>query len=162
VLRFFEHEANLDLYHLLDWTLSTLVEDSAPQLLVRWYEQRLLQLAGFRPTWHACVGERDGEQCETPLTPRPSDKQGYGLDPERGGALCAECTQSSRAEPGVRPLSPSALSWLQALQRRKYEELRPFAIPDKTERELTHAMAHYIAHHLEYRPTSLRMIEKGK
>ena len=162
VLRFFEREANPDLYELLDWTLSTLVEDTSPQLLVRWYEQRLLNLAGFRPTWHTCVGEREGDLCETPLTPRPSDARGYGLDPERGGALCAECMQANRADPGVRPLSPSALSWLQALQRREYEDLKHFSIPDKTARELTHTMDHYIAHHLEYRPTSLRMIDKGK
>ena len=162
VLRFFEREANPNLYELLDWTLSTLVEDNAPQLLVRWYEQRLLELAGFRPTWHACVGEREREQCEAPLAPRPSDTQGYGLDPERGGALCPECMRASLAQPGVRLLSPSALSWLQALQRREYEELQPLSMPEKTARELTHAMDHYIAHHLEYRPTSLRMIDKGK
>jgi DNA repair protein RecO (recombination protein O) len=162
VLRFFEREANPELYELLDWTLSKLVEDGTPELLVRWYEQRLLSMAGFRPAWHACVGEREGGVCETPLTPRPSDVQAYGLDPERGGALCPECMQSSRAEPGVRLLSPSALSWLQALQRRDYEALQPYAIPDKTARELTPAMDHYIAHHLEYRPTSLRMIAKGK
>jgi DNA repair protein RecO (recombination protein O) len=162
VLRFFEREANPDLYELLDWTLSKLVVDASPQLLVRWFEQRLLNLAGFRPAWHTCVGERGQELCEAPLTPKPTDTQGYGLDPERGGALCVDCMEASRTDPGVRLLSPSALSWLQALQRREYEDLKLFPIPDKTARELTHAMDHYIAHHLEYRPTSLRMIQKGK
>ena len=61
----------------------------------------------------------------------------------------------------MRLLSPSALSWLQALQRREYEELKEFTLPDRTAQELLHAMQHYIAHHLEYRPASLRIASRG-
>mgnify|MGYP006300345033 FL=1 len=67
------------------------------------------------------------------------------------------CFGTLGRDPGVRPLSPSALSWLQALQWREYDELAQFDMPDKTARELDRVMEHYIAHHLEYRPSSLRL-----
>jgi DNA repair protein RecO (recombination protein O) len=161
VMRFFEREANEALYELLDRTLSTLEVDEAPELLVRWYEQRLLTLAGFRPEWHACVGDGAGELCAEPLRPRPSDRRSYGVDPERGGALCPDCFAAGRHLPGVRALSPSALSWLQALQQRTYEDVKQFPFPEHASRELGSVMQHYIAHHLEYRPGSLRVIEGG-
>jgi len=161
VVRFFEREADKQLYELLDLTLGKLEVDEAPELVVRWYEQRLLLLAGFRPQWHSCVGDRAGDLCDAELSPRSSDSRSYGLDPERGGALCADCYAALGQEPGVRLLSPSALSWLQALQRREYEELKEFTLPDRTAQELVHAMQHYIAHHLEYRPASLRIASRG-
>lgn len=157
VVRFFEREADAKLYGLLDWMLDRLQIDATPELLVRWYEQRLLILAGFRPQWHQCVGEKQTELCQADLVPRPSDTRSYGLDPERGGALCTSCFAALSRDPGVRPLSPSALSWLQALQWREYDELDQFSMPDKTARELDQVMQHYIAHHLEYRPSSLRL-----
>ncbi|MGC9521114.1 MAG: DNA repair protein RecO [Anaerolineae bacterium] len=162
VVRFFEREANAGLFELLDYTLTMLEYDDAPELLVRWYEQRLLVLAGFRPQWDVCVGEREGRLCEVPLKPRPTDERPYGIDPERGGALCPQCLTASRQEPGIRPLSPSALSWLQALQHREYEALKEFDFPESAAQELARVMEHYIAHHLEYRPTTLRLMERGK
>lgn len=158
VVRFFERDANEQLYRLLDWTLTALEADDSPELLVRWYEQRLLTLAGFRPEWHTCVGERDGELCEAELRPRPSDTRAYGMDPDRGGALCAACFAAARKDLGVRALSPSALSWLQALQHREYADTKQFSVSQKAATELAAAMQHYIAHHLEYRPSSLQMI----
>ncbi|MCU0519791.1 MAG: DNA repair protein RecO [Anaerolineae bacterium] len=159
VIRFFESEANEQLYQLLDSTLTALEADDTPELLVRWYEQRLLTLAGFRPEWHACVGERDGELCGAELRPRPMDSVTYGMDPERGGALCAECFAAARKDLGVRPLTPSALSWLQALQHHLYSEIKRFNISPRAATELASAMQHYISYHLEYRPSSLRILE---
>jgi len=159
VTRFFEREANEALYELLDWTLSVLEQADRPELLVRWYEQRLLTLAGFRPEWHTCVGDDAGELCGEALRPRPSDRLGYGVDPERGGALCSACFGACRQLPGVRPLSPSALSWLQALQHRDYSDLKQFPFPEGAAAELSRVMRHYIAYHLEYRPGSLRVIQ---
>lgn len=162
VMRFFEREADAELYGLLDGTLSKLEEDDNPELLVRWYEQRLLTIAGFRPEWHTCVGERAGSLCGLKLSPRPADRRSYGVDPERGGALCTECFGTLRSEPGVRALSPSALSWFQALQQREYADLKDFPLPDSTAAELAAVMQLYIAHHLEYSPTTLRMMSKGR
>ncbi len=162
VMRFFEREANEQLYRLLDWTLTMLETDTTPELLVRWYEQRLLTLAGFRPEWRTCVGERDGDLCEVDLRPRPTDATDYGMDPERGGALCSACYTGAKRDLGVRSLSPSALSWLQALQQREYAEAKEFNFTKRAATELALAMQYYIAFHLEYRPSSLRVMGDGR
>ena len=159
VVRFFEQESNPRLYRLLDDALDRLEAARDSELLVRWYEQRLLSLAGFRPELDRCVGERDGEICMRPLKPAPTDRRPYGVDAGRGGALCAACMVNQREVIGVRPLSPSALSWLQALQRRDYEEIGDYTLRDETRAELSHVMEHYISYHLERRPTSLQLLD---
>jgi DNA repair protein RecO (recombination protein O) len=161
-VRFFEQESNPQLYQLLDGALDNLEVVERPELLIRWYEQRLLSLAGFRPEWHHCVGERDGDICMTALNPRPTDRQPYGLDAGRGGGLCAECALIHREAVGVRPLSPSALSWLQALQRRDFAEVMAYDLSDKTRAELLQVMEHYISYHLERRPSSLRLLDPAR
>ncbi len=159
VVRFFEHESDPQLYRLLDGALDALEIVDEPELLIRWYEQRLLRLAGFRPEWGHCVGEQDGEICMGLLKPRPSDRQPYGLDPGRGGALCADCMLAYREAVGVRPLSPSALSWLQALQRHDYEAVAIYHLNDQTRTELAQVMEHYISFHLERRTSSLQLLD---
>lgn len=161
-IRFFEGETDPQLYILVDDVFSRLDGDADPALLTRWYEQQLLTLAGFRPEWAMCVGERGGDLCRTPLRPRADDRRPYGLDIERGGAVCHECFVADTAEHTMCPLSPSALSWLQALQRRSFEEVTPFVLPERTARELAQAMEQYIAYHLERRPAALRLLYNGK
>ncbi len=157
VLRFFGAEAEPTLYRLVDDVLQRLDEETASlSLLVRWYEHRLLELAGFRPEWRRCVGERAGKPCLAPLRPRPGDRHPYGVDPERGGALCPAC---AAAREGVMPVSAGALSWLQAIQQRPYEALRALPLPPARERELARVMEHYITFHLERRPAALRMLD---
>jgi DNA repair protein RecO (recombination protein O) len=162
VIRFFQGEIERELYDLVDQTLAGMEAVPDPELLVRWFEQHLLVLAGFRPTWETCVGEKGAELCRAPLHPRPQDRRPYGVDPERGGALCGDCFTASRGlRGGVRPLSPSALSWLQALQRRPYEAVQQFDLPPQTRGELAHVMDHYIAYHLERRPSVARLMREG-
>ncbi len=159
VIRFFEGETSRQLYDLVDATFERLETAAPAALLTRWFEQQLLALAGFRPEWGMCVGERDAELCREPLRPRPTDRRAYGIDAERGGALCSDCLARHRNERGVRALSPSALSWLQALQQRDYAEAASFDLPPATARELAQVMDRYIAHHLERRPSALRILD---
>jgi hypothetical protein len=63
-----------------------------------------------------------------------------------------------REERTVRFLSPSALSWLQALQRQPYADVAEFPLPPATAAELGRIMEHLIAYHLERRPAALRVI----
>ncbi len=169
-LRFFEDDTGKALYTLVDDVLTHLTTSSESDILLRWYEQQVLTLAGFRPEWDACVGERDGRQCERLLTPRPDSAPPYGVDPERGGALCQDCWAAFQetafappsrqvASPMARPLSPSALSWLQALQRRPYADVVQFPLAERTAQELTQVMERYITYHMERRPATLRLMK---
>ena len=161
VIRFFEADTDPQLYNLVDETLSKLETVTKPELLVRWYEQRLLMIAGFRPEWETCVGEREGSICRIALSPRPDDKRPYGIHLERGGALCSDCYTFHRADGSAKFLSPSALSWLLALQRKSYEDLVQYKLTKKTAGELARVMEQYIAFHLERRPASLKFIDGG-
>lgn len=157
VLRFFEGETEPALFDLVDATLTLLEQEAEPERVLRWYEQHLLSLAGFRPEWRTCVGEREDKPCRAPLHPRPEDRRPYGLDLERGGALCQECA-AGVAEMTGGLLSPSALSWLQALQREAYPALAGLPLSARTAAELARWMERYISFHLERRLSALRMM----
>ncbi len=159
VLRFFEGETEPTLFQLVNTTLTLLEQAEEPERLLRWYEQQLLGLAGFRPEWRICVGEREGRPCHAALRPHPDDQHQYGVDLERGGALCQECAlHVDDATGGL--LSPSALSWLQALQRETYETLAKLPFPGRTAVELARWMERYISYHLERRLAALRMMRE--
>lgn len=159
VIRFVETEADPAVFALVDDTLARLELDPDPELLARWYEQQLLSLAGFQPEWRLCVGTRDDHSCRAPLQPRATDRAGYGVDPEIGGALCPTCFAGIAQSGSARRLSPSALSWLQALQQKERDALTQYTLPAHTRRELAQVMEHYIAYHLERRPAALRLLE---
>ena len=159
VMRFFEQDTDSHLYLLVEETLTKLETVDKPELLVRWYEQRLLMMAGFRPEWETCVGEREGSIHRTELSPRPDDKRPYGIHYERGGALCPDCYNAHKVDGSAKLISPSALSWLLALQRKNYEDLIQYVLPKKTANELARVMEQYIAFHLERRLASLKFID---
>lgn len=168
-LRLFAEDAGGALYTLVDEVLTHLettpVADA--ERLIRWYEQQILTLAGFRPVWDVCVADREQTQCERLLHPRADEVRPYGLDVERGGAICPDCMARAqntlmRREASWYALSPSALSWLQALQRRTYEDVVQFLLATRTAQELARVMEQYISHHLERRPAALRVLRKKR
>ena len=59
-------------------------------------------------------------------------------------------------------LSPSALSWFLALQRKTYEDLIQYPLPRKTAGEIARVMEQYIAYYLERRPASLKFIDRSE
>ena len=103
------------------------------------------------------MGEREDKPCRASLHPRPEDRRPYGLDLERGGALCQECAAGVTEMTGGL-LSPSALSWLQALQREAYPALAGTPLSARTAAELARWMERYISFHLERRLSALRMM----
>lgn len=158
LLRFFDEHTDESLYQLALQSFGLLATASDPARAAHWSTLRLLDQAGFRPEWHTCVGEWDGRPCQAPLRPRPGEAS-YGLDPEQGGALCPRCWNAHRLDYGVRPLSPSALSWLQALQRRSYAELEPLIMAQATAQELRRTMEYLVSYYLERRPLTLYLLE---
>lgn len=147
--RFFtQGEGGRALFDLLDHTLAWLCKDSDLDLIVRFYEQHLLGLAGFRPELFRCVGEHDGHVSLRPREPA-EDKASYGFDPERGGALCPDCYAEHEARPEVIELSPKGLWFLVECQRRPYARLRTQQIAPELHAEAEQVMQHYITYHLE-------------
>jgi len=147
--RFFaQGEGGPALFDLLDRTLTWLCEDDDLDLILRFYEQHLLGLAGFRPELFRCVGEHKEY---VPLRPREPTENGrpYGFDPEQGGALCRSCyvTHGERRE--VISLSPDVLWFLQECQQGPYARLHTQHIAPALHEEAERVMQHYITYHLE-------------
>jgi DNA repair protein RecO (recombination protein O) len=170
--RFFtEGEGGQTMFDLLDHTLTWLCEDEDPDLTIRFYEQHLLGLAGFRPELFRCVGEHDEN---TPLDPREPIEEvnrPYGFDPERGGALCPDCYEMQRRGQQraqkrgleVIALSPNGLAFLQDCQRGPYTtRLRAMKISSTLHAEVERVMQHYVTYHLERSVSSSTFLRKLK
>ena len=80
-----DEEEGAELYDLLADTLSRLCEAENPALLARFYELRLLTLAGYQPRLFDCA------RCGKPLREIESESPPYGFDCGQGGVLCDEC-----------------------------------------------------------------------
>ena len=147
--RFFtQGEGGPALFDLLDHILTWLCKDDDPDLSIRFYEQHLLGLAGFRPELNACVGEHDRRVSLRPHEPA-EDNRPHGFDPERGGALCQECYAKRDVRQGIVPLSPTGLEFLQQCQRGPYSRLRAQPVAPALHAEVERVMQHYITYHLE-------------
>jgi DNA repair protein RecO (recombination protein O) len=143
-----EGEGGQSIFELVERMMHYLCQAEDLELLTRAFEQRMLSLAGFRAEWDRCVGVRDGHVCERPLDPATED--GFGLDPERGGALCSDCYHTSQEERGVIPLAPAALILLRACQRESFAQLRQRRISPRLMWETERASRHYLTYHLEH------------
>jgi DNA repair protein RecO (recombination protein O) len=147
--RFFtEGEGGTAVFDLLDHTLTWLCQHADLDIVIRFYEQHLLGLAGFRPELFRCVGKH-GEQVALRADPSGDRRRPFGFDPERGGALCPACYEVEKRTPGVLPLSPNALRLLQVCQRSSFTELNSRSISPSLHREAERVMQHHITYHLE-------------
>ena len=158
--RFFtQDEGGVTLFDLIDHTLTWLSEDTDLDLTLRFYEQQLLALAGFRPELFRCVGEHQGQ---LPLHPRGPDAQGraVGFDAERGGALCPDCYAHARGRQEVVALSPNGLWLLQECQLRSYGALRRHELSPSLHEDVERAIQHYITYHLERSVRSLAFLRQ--
>jgi DNA repair protein RecO (recombination protein O) len=162
--RFFtEGEGGQTVFDLLDRTLAWLCEGDDPDLLIRFYEQHLLALAGFRPELFRCVGEHDENMPLDPREAQDANNRPFGFDPEHGGALCSDCYEAQRHRPEVVALSPHGLAFLQDCQRGPYTtRLRAMSISPSLHAEVERVMQHYITYHLERSVNSGTFLHKLK
>lgn len=131
----YEEGENQPLYRLLAHSLLRLAEHLDPLLVVRYYEMRLLDLAGFRPQLFKCA--HCGEEI------KPEDQY---FSAEQGGVLCPSCGRGLR---GARPVSMQALKYLRHMQRSNFKEASRAVIPMHTHREMEMVMQHYLTYILE-------------
>lgn len=145
---FTETQGGTATFDLLDHTLTWLCEEDDPDLAVRFYEQHLLGLAGFRPELFRCMGAHE-EQAPLVVGGPEEARRPFGFDPERGGALCPGCYADQRQARDVMALSPQALGLLQRCQRSSFKALASQPISPALHQQAERAMQHYITYHLE-------------
>ena len=132
----YEEGENIAQFDLLKRTLVRLQTDAHPPALVlRYYEIRLLDLAGFRPQLFTCVV--CGEEIQ------PEDQY---FSAGRGGVVCPA---SARGLQGVVPITMDALRFLRHFQRSAFEQaMRADPTPEQA-REMEMVLQHYITYVLE-------------
>ncbi len=139
------HSENPAMFQLFRETLSRLAAAINPDLILRYFELHLLQLAGFRPQLQQCVA------CQRELTPVTNI-----FCASAGGILCPECRDT---HPGGFPISADALKVLRFLQRNPFSVVERLKIPSDLAQELKNALAAYIRYLLEREVKSATWID---
>jgi DNA repair protein RecO (recombination protein O) len=131
----YEEEQNEPLYRLLAQTLNRLNNDDPPEVVVRYYEIRLLDYLGFRPELGHCVVSSEQIQPEDQYF---SASLGGVVTPAHGRGLS-----------GATPISMQALKYMRHFQRSSYQDALRAMIPPNIQSELEIVMQHYITYLLE-------------
>ena len=141
----------LGVFQLAADTLDRLDREAEPDIALRYFQVRLLELAGYRPELFRCVS------CSNEA--RPVD-QFFSLS--EGGLLCPNCG-AQRVD--ARPLSLSALKILRHNQRSSYEQAaRPKLSPGVTQ-EMDDLLESYLSYVLERKlnvPGFVRQVRRLK
>jgi len=135
-----DEEESAELYDLLADTLARLCDAENPALLARFYELRLLTLAGYQPRLFDCA------RCGKPLREIESESPPYGFDCSQGGVLCDECVPKSR---DALPLTLTALKILRHATRVDWSAFAALKLRPLVAREVEQTMQRYITYILE-------------
>ena len=146
----YEEGENAPLFDLLVNTLIRLDSEEEAAFAVRYYEVRLLDLAGFRPHLFQCVN------CGKDIQP-----EDQFFSPELGGLLCPAC---GRVLTGTRFISLPAVRLLRHLQRSSYAEARRLKLSPAVDWEVEQLMQAYFTYLLERglnTPSFLRQVRRS-
>jgi DNA repair protein RecO (recombination protein O) len=143
-----EGTAQPELFDLLSDALGWLSNSTDLPLTARYFELRLLTLAGFQPQVFHCGA--DGKPLE-----EIKDDENYGWSPGEGGALCprhaADRTDISR-------LSLAALKVLRHAMRHEYHAFAALSVRESVAGEIERAMQRYLTYVLERKLKSIEFI----
>lgn len=147
----YEEGENKPLYRLLVDTLTRLTAEADRDLVIRFFELRLLDLVGFRPELSRCLG--CGEEIRA---------QDQYFSAAEGGVLCPRCGERA---PSAQPISLDALKYMRHFQRSNFSEAKRARLSPETHRELENILQHYLTYLLEQRlntPAFLRRLRSAE
>ena len=147
----YEEGENRPLFQLLVDTLGRLSQTSEKDLVIRYFELRLLDLVGFRPQLFRCLG------CGEEILP-----QAQYFSAQEGGVLCPKCGVKSS---GAHPISMQALKYLRHFQRSKFSEAKKGKLTPELNREIEIVMEYYLTYLLERglnTPPFMRQLRSAK
>ncbi|OGO45173.1 MAG: DNA repair protein RecO [Chloroflexi bacterium RBG_16_60_22] len=130
-----EHQENLPLFQLTLDTLQRLCDEDNKDLVLRYFELRLLDTAGYRPQLRQCVA------CHRLLEPVVNS-----FSPSAGGMLCPDCAPSV---PFARPVPVNTLKVLRLLQGSDFATAGRVKIDAELNRQLEGLIGDYLKHLLE-------------
>lgn len=128
-------EENRRLFRLVVDTLQRLCQPWPADLVLRYFEVRLLDFAGFRPQLFTCVG------CGAEIQP-----QDQYFSAQQGGVLCPRCGPGASER---QPVSLGALRYLRHFQRSAFSEAMRGRPTPTTQQELEALVQYYLTYILE-------------
>lgn len=141
-----DEDPNRRLYELLTDALGWLGDAPDVRLAARFYELRLLSLAGFQPQLFRCV------HCGEPV-----EEQDQYFSAELGGMLCPDCHGRDR---NARPITAVAVKVLRYLQTRGWETVNALRLKPALQRELETLMHYYLTYVLERNLKSVDFLQR--
>lgn len=141
-----EDDKHVGIYQLLADALGWLTEHEDVLLVARFYELRLLGLAGFRPQLFHCVA--CGESIE---------EQDQFFSAELGGVLCPDCQTKDRRAVAITAVS---LKVLRYLQTRPWNTVHSLRLKRTVHAELENVMHFYITYVLERNLKSVEFLHR--
>jgi DNA repair protein RecO (recombination protein O) len=130
-------EADRDLrkYNLLSDALGWIAQSDNLLLAARFYELKVLSLAGYQPQLFKCVS--GGE---------PIEEQDQFYSAELGGLLCPDDRHSDRR---AQPITAPAVKVLRYLQSHNWDTVKVLHLQRRLHTELEAVMHYYLRHTLE-------------
>ncbi len=140
------------LFDLLLNTLRQLAEPAInPDLLARFFELRLLDLAGYRPQLFNCI------HCGNPVQPVENF-----FSAEAGGVLDPDCKQALPQIRDAQTISVNALKVLRYLQSNEWTTVRGLRLATDVMTQVERLLHSYIVYHLERNLKSVEFLHELK
>jgi len=127
-----ENDADEALFPLLLWTLHCLDHGRPPGQVVIFFQMKLLDIAGYRPSLSGCVKCNRFDQEGRP----------YGFSISRSGLICSRCFASTTFSSLI-PLSLSTIRLLQNVQDLPLEKLNRLRFSASSVREAITMLKQY-------------------
>jgi len=134
------------IFHLLTGFLRMLDAGAEPSTLARFFEVRLLSMAGYLPHLSGCV------VCKS-----PDGADILRFSSERGGAVCSPC---STGLPGLHSLSPATAATLNLSMRLDAEKLQRLKVAPSFVEESERLLYDFIRHQIGKELKTKKFLEK--
>ena len=141
-----EEDQHLGVYDLLLEALAWFAGGDDVMLAARFYELRLLALAGFRPQLFHCVN------CNQTI-----EEQDQFFSAELGGLLCPDCYKADRR---ARPVTAVVVKVLRYLQTRSWQTVHALRLKPSLHHELEGIMHYYLTYLLERNLKSIDFLHR--
>ncbi|PKN77413.1 MAG: DNA repair protein RecO [Deltaproteobacteria bacterium HGW-Deltaproteobacteria-10] len=142
-----EGKKNDKIFELLQTFLTLLGSEKASAAVVRFFEMRILKLAGFAPALDHCI------RCKTPVT----NGGAYYFYAAEGGIKCTECAQPQRYDQSI---SAGTVRTLLLGKDMDIDKIKLIALSDSLARESRNILVGFISHVLSHEVKSLRVMEQ--
>jgi len=142
-----EGKKNEKIFQLLREFLLMLGREEASYAAVRFFEMRLLKLAGFEPAIDRCI------VCKTPVT----NGNLYYFHAHEGGIKCSACTKPQRYE---QPVSAGTVRTLLLGKEMDIDKIKLIALTDSLAMESRSILTGFISHVLGHEVKSLKVMEQ--